>query len=59
MHSFETEKQAQGNDLGWMQFGLGMLLDSTQLVIYHTKEPDDYFFGSHKAVSPFSLVSII
>jgi hypothetical protein len=59
MHSFETEKQAKRDDFGRVKFGLGMLLDSTQLVIYHTKEPDDYFFGSHKAVSPFSLVSII
>jgi hypothetical protein len=50
MHSFEAEKQADSNDFARMQMGIFAFLDVAEFVVYHTKEPSNNFFGSHRLV---------
>jgi hypothetical protein len=50
VHSFEAEKQADGNDFASMQLSVFAFLDVAEFIVYDTKEPSDNFFGSHRFV---------
>jgi hypothetical protein len=50
MDPFEAEKDTDGNNLAGMQVGILALVDVFEFVVYHTKEPNNNFFGSHRFV---------
>jgi len=48
MNPFEAEKHLNSNYFTRMQLSIFTFVDLTQFIVYHTKEPSNYFFGSHR-----------
>ena len=54
MHAYEAEQYTDGANFTGIKLGIFALLDGTEFVIYHAKEPSNNFFGSHKVMLLFA-----
>jgi len=50
MYSLEAEEKTNGHDFAGIQISIFSFLESAKFVIYHTKELENYFFGSHSVM---------
>jgi hypothetical protein len=55
MDPFEAKEDANGDDFAGVKMSILSFLDATKFVVYHAKEPSDYFFGSHKVMFLLAL----
>lgn len=57
MYSFEVEEDTDGNNFAGIEISIFALLDGTDFVVYHAKEPSNNLFGSHKVMLLFALLT--
>src|SRR5712692_8401325 len=57
--AFQGKQHANGDNFTRIQVRVFALVDMRQLVVYHTKESNDYVFGSHEVVLLFAIVSFL
>ena len=56
---FQRKQNTNGDDFARIQVRVGPLVDMHQFVIYHTKESNDYLFGSHQVVLLFAMILLL
>jgi len=59
VHVFEREWDANRDNFARRQVGVAPLVDVRQFIVYHTKESNDNFFGSHRVVFLFAMVCLL
>ena len=55
VHALERKQDANRDNLAGIQVGVAPLVDVCQFIVYHTKESNDYVFGSHWVVLLFAI----
>jgi RHS repeat-associated protein len=55
VNTFQTKQDANRDNFTRIQVGVFALVDMRQFVVYHTKESNDYLFGSHQVVLLFAM----
>jgi len=59
MDALEGKQHANRDNFARIQVGVLPLVDVRQFIVYHTKESNDYLFGSHRVVLLFTMICFL